>query len=110
MIYLPCTVCHGRAMTQAFSLWVLTTKARVCAPVSPCEICGGQSGTGIGFLRVLRFSPVIIIPLCLFMLIYHLGDMNNRPVGGRSSETLPYSMDLNNNNKVCNVDGVRLRL
>jgi hypothetical protein len=33
-----------------------------------------------------QFSPVDIIPPCLSMLFYHLG-MNNRPVGGRSSET-----------------------
>jgi hypothetical protein len=38
------------------------------------------------FLRVLKFSPVIIIPLWLSILIYHLG-INNRPIGGCSSET-----------------------
>jgi nitrate reductase gamma subunit len=37
-------------------------------------------------LRVLRLSPVNSIPPWLFVLIYHLG-MNNRLVGGRSSET-----------------------
>jgi hypothetical protein len=39
------------------------------------------------FLRVLRFSPVNIILLWLSILIYNLG-VNNRPIGGRSSETI----------------------
>jgi hypothetical protein len=55
----------GRAMAQAVSRWPLTAEARVRARVDPCGICGGQSGTGAGFLRVLRFSPANIIPLLL---------------------------------------------
>jgi hypothetical protein len=39
----------------------LTAEARVRSRVSPCGIYGGQSGTGIGFPRVLRFSPVNFI-------------------------------------------------
>jgi hypothetical protein len=52
----------GRAMAQAVSRRPLTAEARVLDLVNPCGICGGQSGTGTGFLRVLRFSPVNIIP------------------------------------------------
>jgi hypothetical protein len=44
----------GRAMAQAVSRWPLTAEVRVRARVNPCGICGGQSGTGPGFLRVLR--------------------------------------------------------
>jgi len=39
----------GRAMAQAVSRRPLTAEARVRARVSPCGICGGQSGTGTGF-------------------------------------------------------------
>jgi hypothetical protein len=44
-------------MAQAVSQRPLTAEAPVRSRVSPCGICGGQSGTGIGFSRVLRFSP-----------------------------------------------------
>jgi hypothetical protein len=39
----------GRAMAEAVSSWPLTAEARIRARVSPCDICGGQSGTGTGF-------------------------------------------------------------
>jgi hypothetical protein len=37
-------------------------------------MCGGQSGTGTDFLRVLRVFPVDIMPPWLYILIYHVGD------------------------------------
>jgi hypothetical protein len=39
----------GRAMAQAVCRRPLNVEAGVCARVSPCGICGGQSGTGTGF-------------------------------------------------------------
>jgi hypothetical protein len=36
-------------MAQAVSRRPVTAEARFRSRVSPCEICGGQSGTGIGF-------------------------------------------------------------
>jgi hypothetical protein len=52
----------GRAIAQAVSHWLPTVATRVRAQVSSCGICGAQSGTGAGFLRVLRFPLSIIIP------------------------------------------------
>jgi hypothetical protein len=39
----------GRAMVQVVSRRPTTAEAWVRSPVSPCGICGGQSGTGTGF-------------------------------------------------------------
>jgi hypothetical protein len=53
---------NGRAVAQAVSRRLPTAAARVRAQVRSCRICGGQSGTGEGFLRVLRFPLPILIP------------------------------------------------
>jgi hypothetical protein len=50
----------GRAVDQAVSRWLPTAAARVRVR-GACGVCGGQSGIGAGFLRVLRF-PLPIIP------------------------------------------------
>jgi hypothetical protein len=52
----------GWSLAQAVSRWLPTTAARVRARVWPSGICGGQSGAGAGFLRVLRFPLPIFIP------------------------------------------------
>jgi hypothetical protein len=52
----------GRAIAQAVSRWLPTAVARVRAQVWSSGICGGQSGAGAGFLRVLRFPLPIFIP------------------------------------------------
>jgi hypothetical protein len=49
----------GQAMAQAVSSRPLTTEARVRSRVSPCRICGWQSGTGTGFSPVNFISPVL---------------------------------------------------
>jgi hypothetical protein len=43
------TITAGHAMAQAVSRRPPTAEARVRCRVSPCGICGGQSGTGTGF-------------------------------------------------------------
>jgi hypothetical protein len=60
-----------------FILWVnFMTRDRVCH----VGFCGGQSGSGVGFLRVLRFPlPNFIPPIApKIILIYHRG-LYSRP-------------------------------
>jgi hypothetical protein len=53
----------GRAIAQAVSRWLPTAAARVRGRVWSSGICGGHSGAGAGFLRVLRFPlPIFISP------------------------------------------------
>jgi hypothetical protein len=61
---LPCAKhwCQDRSIAQAVSRWLPTAAAWVRFCVWSSGICGGQSGAGMGFLRVLRFPlPIIII-------------------------------------------------
>jgi hypothetical protein len=50
-----------RAIAQAVSSLFPTAAARIRSQVRLCGICGGQSGTGAGLLRVFRF-PLPIPP------------------------------------------------
>jgi hypothetical protein len=52
-------------MAQAVSRRPLIAEARVRSRVSPCGVCGEQSGTGTGFSPSCRFSPANFIPLVL---------------------------------------------
>jgi hypothetical protein len=64
----------GHAIAQAVSRWFSTAAARVRSRVWSSGICGGQSGAGAGFLRVLRFPlPIFIPPIAPVTLTYHLG-------------------------------------
>jgi hypothetical protein len=51
------------AIAQAISRWLPTAEACVRSRVWSSGICGGQSGAGAGFLRVLRFPLPILFPL-----------------------------------------------
>jgi hypothetical protein len=54
---------------------------KVRARVRSCGICGGQSGTGVGFLQVLRFPlPVFIPPIAPQAPSSVIWDWYNRPI------------------------------
>jgi hypothetical protein len=53
---------EGRAIAQAVSCWLSTAAARVQTRVCSVGICGGKSGAGVGFIRVLRFPLPVFIP------------------------------------------------
>jgi hypothetical protein len=50
----------GRAIAQTFSRWFATAAVRIRSRV--CSY-GGQIGSGLDFLRILRFPLPIFIPL-----------------------------------------------
>jgi hypothetical protein len=52
----------GRAIAEAVGRRLPTSVARVRGWVKSRGICDGRSGTGSGFLRVLRFPLPILIP------------------------------------------------
>jgi hypothetical protein len=82
-------VCDGKSRTiaQAVSRWLPIASARVRARVCSCGICGGQSGAGAGFLRVLLFPlPTIIPTIALQSPSSIIWGWYNRPNNGRSTK------------------------
>jgi hypothetical protein len=53
---------QGRAVAQAVGRWLPTAAVRICVRAA-CGVCGRQSGTGAGILRVIRFLLQIIPPV-----------------------------------------------
>jgi hypothetical protein len=76
----------GRAMAQAVSRRLPTATARVRAQVTSCKIYGGKSGTGAGFLLVLRFPLPILIPPTAPHSSSIVWGWYNRPVSGRRTK------------------------
>jgi hypothetical protein len=76
----------GRDMAQAVSHLPLTAESRIRAWVKPCEICGGQSGTGTGFSATSSVLPCVYHSTVALKTRIIWG-MNNMSVNGNSSET-----------------------
>jgi hypothetical protein len=80
----------GSAIAQAVSRWLPTPAVRGSRPGRHVGFCGGQSGAGAGFLRVLRFplpnSFHQLLKKVIFIIIISQssGDMYNRPNGQTS--------------------------
>jgi hypothetical protein len=77
------TILLGRAIAQAVSRRLPKAAARVRAPLRSCGICGGQSGSGAGFLRVLRFPLPILVPPTAPHSSSIIRGGYNRPISGR---------------------------
>jgi len=71
MILIVQKTCHGSAVGRSH----LTAESLSQSHASPSTICGGQIGIGIGYLRVVRFPPLSIIPplpMLILILIFFL--------------------------------------
>jgi hypothetical protein len=83
-------------MAQAVSLRLPTVVAWVQAQVMSCGICGGQSGTGAGFLQVLRFPLPILFPLTAPHSSSIVWGWYSRPIsGGHTKWTQSHSTPRN---------------
>jgi hypothetical protein len=74
------------AKAQPISRRLPTTATRVRAQVRSCGICGGRSGTGGYFIRVLLFPLTILIPSIASYSSYIIRGWYNRPVSGRRTK------------------------
>jgi hypothetical protein len=77
---------YGRAIAQTVSRWLPTAAARVRSQVSSCGICGEQSGTGAGLLRVLLFPLPILIPPTAPYSASIIRGWYNRPNSGQRTK------------------------
>jgi hypothetical protein len=91
--YRPVTYTPGRAMAQAVSRRPLTAEARVRARGSKRGISRGKVVLGQGVFQDFAFSLSVSFyrgSPCSYII----WEMNNRPVGGSSSETYSHPIDM----------------
>jgi hypothetical protein len=81
---LNCTM--GRAIAQAVSRCLPTSAAQVPAQIRSCGICGGQSVTGAGLLRLIRFPLPILIPPTVLHSSSLIRGWYNRTISGRRTK------------------------
>jgi hypothetical protein len=55
-------------------------------------ICGGQSGVGVGFLRVLQFPLSKTVHSTNFSILTITRSRYNRPINGRCAEWTQYGL------------------
>jgi hypothetical protein len=97
---LSCNTLKGRAIAQAVSHRLPIAAARVRAQVKSCGICGGQSGTGAGFLQVLRCSLTILIPPTAPQLSSSIiRGWYHRPISGRRTKWTHVSLTAHQETK-----------
>jgi hypothetical protein len=83
-------------MAQAVSHRPLTAEARVLTQFTPRGICIEYSGTDTCFCQSSSVFPCQYKSTAALHTRIIWG-MNNRPVGGRSSETWCHHIDMSNN-------------
>jgi hypothetical protein len=78
---------YGCAVVQKVSRRFPTAAVGVRAQVRSCRICGERSGTGAGFLPVLRFPlPILILPTAPHSSSSITRSWCSRPVIGRRTK------------------------
>jgi hypothetical protein len=86
-----------RAIAQVVSCRLPTTAAPFRAQIMSCGICGGQSGTGVAFLWVLRFPlPILIPPTVPHSSSSIVRVWYNRPINGRRAKWTQFHPTLRN--------------
>jgi hypothetical protein len=95
-----------RATAQAVSRRLPTAAAQVRSQVRSCGICGGQSGTEAGFLRIFRFLlPILILQTALYSSSCIIRGWYNRQNSGRRAKwTLSYPSSRNLKKRKFRVD------